>query len=133
MQYSSAVRSIPNSNIPNSKSPNFNASAPNPVISGVQNSVPGSVQNAGVQKLGDLVPDVQMVGSNSVDIVDSEMSVVDDPPLDASDLSLDEVRALRRLISPANIKRIGVGRSPGDHSGKLKSDLGPKSKSKKYK
>ena len=74
----------------------------------------------------------KLLGLISVAPGDSEMSVADDL-LDADHLSVDEVRALRRLLSPANVKRIGLGRLPGDHSLKSKGDLVLKSKGKKFK
>ena len=38
----------------------------------------------------------------------------DDLFSDFPELSLDEVKALKKILSPANVKRIGLGRLPGD-------------------
>ena len=95
----SAVCQIPNSNSspPNSNLPNS-----------VQNPDQLSVQNSGSS------PEVIITGSNSVVPVDSEMSGADDPSDETPELTLDELRALKKLLSPANVKRIGPGRVSGD-------------------
>ena len=53
------------------------------------------------------------------------MVITDDSSSDPAELSLDEFRALKNLLSPTNVKRIGLGRLPGDP--------GFKPKGKKYK
>lgn len=129
LTYSGVVSQIPNSNLPNSNLPNSGLPNSN---SSVQNSASGHVSNSGGLNSGAVEPDVQIVGSNSVSPVDDEMSVVDDSLVDADDLSLEEIKALRKLLSPSNVKRIGLGRLPGDHALRSKSESG-RSKSRKYK
>lgn len=53
--------------------------------------------------------------------------------MDADDLSLEEIKALRKLLSPSNVKRFCLGRLSGDHSLKSKSESGGKPKGKKFK
>ena len=102
LTYSGVVGLIPNSNLPISSPPNSN-----PPNSSVQISASNSVQNSVPNSAG-LIPDVQIIGSNSVAPVDSEMAAADDPLWDPDDLSLDEVRALKKFLSPCNVKRIGL-------------------------
>ena len=67
----------------------------------------------------------QIIPSNSVASGDAEMADVADPSLDTTELSPDEVRSLRKLLSPANVRKITLGRLPGD--------AGFRSKGKKHK
>ena len=113
LSYSAAVSQIPISHSPNSNLPNSHQIS-------VQNSVPNSVPNSGGSASGG-----QITPPNSISLVDAEMVVTDDSSSDPSEFSLDEFRALKKLLSPANVKRIGLGRLPGDP--------GFKPKSKKYK
>ena len=89
---------IPNSNPPNSNLPNSNS--------------PNSAQSS--------IPDVQITGSNSVAPVDSEMASAEDSLGESAELSPEEFKTLRKLLSPANVKRIGLGRLPGDKGLKSK-------------
>ena len=139
LSYSGAVSQIPiahppNSNLPNSVQIPVQNSAPNSVsnssghssgsASGSQNSAsysaPSSVSNSGGSTSGGPI-----TPSNSVALVDDEMGSADDSPLSSTELSPDEFRALKKLLSPANVKRISMGRLPGD--------AGFKSKGKKHK
>ena len=101
----------------------------------VQNSSGhGSSGQNSDQNSGAMDPEIQIIGSNSVAPVDFQMSeVADGPSVDADDLSIDEIRALRKLLSPANVRRIGTGSLPGDQSLKSKAAFGVKSKGKKKK
>lgn len=109
LTYSGVVGQIPNSNSPNSNSPNSNLPNSSP-----PNSAQSSVQNSGS------IPDVQITGSNSVDSVDSEMASAGDSLVETAELSPEELKTLRKLLSPANVKRIGLGHLPGDHALKSK-------------
>lgn len=84
-----------------------------------------NVQNSGGVQNSAQIPDIQITGCNSVAPVDSEMANVDDPLLETSEVSPGEFKTLRKLLSPANVKRIGLGRLPGDQ--------GLKPKNKKHK
>ena len=93
-----SVGQIPISNLPNSDLPNSNS--------------PNSAQSS--------IPDVQITGSNSVAPVDSEMVSLGE----SAELTPEEFKTLRKLLSPANVKRIGLG---------LPSDQGLKTKGRKQK
>ena len=149
LSYSGAVGQIPNSNSSNSHHPNSNLHAPGHPGSGPQNSVHDSVQNpvcpnsdsitgpitggkSSVQAPGGhcpagpnsvvMDPEVQIVGSNSVIPVDREMSeATEDPSVDHSHFSLEEIRALKKILSPSNVKRLGIGPVPGVQGQKVKS------------
>lgn len=58
----------------------------------------------------------KITGSNSVDPVDSDMASAEDSLVETTELSPEEFKTLRKLLSPANVKRIGLGRLPGDHA-----------------
>ena len=60
------------------------------------------------------------------------MPADDDSLVDPDDLSLDEIKALRKILFPSNVKRIGLGRLTGEHGSKSKIEPG-RSKSKKHK
>lgn len=149
LSYAGAVGQIPNSNSSNSHHPNSNLHTPGPPGSGPQNSAHDSVQNpvclnsdsitgpisggnSSLQVPGGQCPvgptsvvmdsEVQIVGSNSVVPVELEMSEpAEDSSADHSDLSLEEIRALKKLLSPSNVKRLGIGPIPGDQGQKAKS------------
>ena len=149
LSYSGAVGQIPNSNSSNSHHPNSNLHAPGHPGSGPQNSAHDSVQNpvcpncdsitgpisggkSSIQAPGGqcpagpnsvvMDPEVQIVGSNSVVPVDREMSeAAEDPSVDHSDFSSEEIRALKKLLSPSNVKRLGIGPIPGVQGQKVKS------------
>ena len=94
------------------------------VVSHSCSQISNSVPNSNAAQNSSQIPDIQITGSNSVPPVDSEMVNVDRP---SDDLTPRDIVSLRKVASPAHasVKRIGLGRLPGDQ--------GLKSRTKKHK
>ena len=92
------------------------------VVSHSCSQISNPVPNSNAASISSQIPDIQITGSNSVLPVDSEMANVNRP---SDDLTPEDIVSLRKVVSPAHVKRIGLGRLPGDQ--------GLKSRTKKHK
>lgn len=94
-----------------------NSNYPGAFPNSAQNYDPNSGQIAG--------SDSQITSPDLVASGDAEMVDASDPSLDSAEFSPVEIRSLRKLLSPANVRKIPLGRLPGD------AGIRPKTKKRK--